>query len=98
VICDVRRRRRLDRYVSDIDRHIVPAVGRYRLDKLRPAHLVALYNAKAAEGLSSASLRHIYAVIRRALDVAVLWQLIAVNLATLVDAAKAAVGASSQPP
>ena len=38
-----------------------------------------LYNAKAAEGLSGASVRHIHAVIRRALNVAVKWQLIAVN-------------------
>jgi integrase len=81
---------RLDRYVSDIDQHIVPAVGCYRLDKLRPAHLVALYYAKAAEGLSGTSLRHMHAVIRRALNVAVRWQLIAMNLATLVDAPKAA--------
>jgi integrase len=80
------RPRTLDLYASNIDRHIVPAIGRYRLDKLRPAHLVALYNTKAAEGLSGASLRHIHAVIRRALNVAVRWQLIAVNPATLVDA------------
>jgi hypothetical protein len=59
------RPRTLDRYTSDINGHIVPAIGRYRLDKLRPAHLVALYNAKAAEGLSGASLRHMHAVIRR---------------------------------
>jgi integrase len=62
-----------------------PAIGRYRLDKLRPAHLIALYNAKVAEGLSGASLRHIHAVIRRALNVVVKWQLIAVNPATQVD-------------
>lgn len=84
------RPRTLDRYTSDINGHIVPAIGRYRLDKLRPAHLVALYNAKAAEGLSGASLRHMHAVIRRALNVAVRWQLIAVNPATLVDAPRAA--------
>jgi integrase len=53
---------------------------------LRPAHLLALYNTKAAEGLSGASLRHIHAVIRRALNVAVKWQLIGVNPANLVDA------------
>lgn len=80
------RPRTLDRYRLDIDRHILPAIGRHRLDKLRPGHLVALYNAKAAEGLSAASLRHMHAVIRRALNVAVKWQLITVNPATLVDA------------
>ena len=73
-----------------IDRHILPAIGRYRLDKLRPAHLVSLYNVKAAEGLSGASVRHLHAVIRRALNVAIKWQLIAVNPASLVDSPRAA--------
>ena len=84
------RPRTFDRYSADVTRHILPAIGRHRLDKLRPAHLVELYNAKAAEGLSGASVRHIHAVIRRALNVAVRWQLIAVNPANLVDAPKAA--------
>ncbi len=83
------RPRTFDLYSVDISRHILPAIGRHRLDKLRPAHLVELYNAKAAEGLSGSSVRHIHAVIRRALNVAVRWQLIAVNPATLVDAPKA---------
>jgi len=39
--------------------------------------------------LSASSLRHIHAVIRRALNVAVRWQLITVNPATLVDAPQA---------
>jgi integrase len=65
------------------------AAQRCRLDKLRPAHLVELYNAKAAEGLSGASVRHIHAVIRHALNVAVKWQLIAINPANLVDAPQA---------
>lgn len=79
-----------NRYRSDVDLHILPMIGRHPLDKLRPAHLVALYNAKAAEGCSRSSLRHIHAVIRRALNVAVKWQLIPVNPATLVDAPQAA--------
>jgi integrase len=80
------RPRTFDRYASDIALHILPAIGRYRLDKLRPAHLAALYNDKAAEGLSPASLRHIHAVIRRSLNVAVRWQVLATNPAVLVDA------------
>jgi len=40
-------------------------------------------------GLLRSSLRHIHAVIRRALNVAVRWQLIVVNPATLVDAPQA---------
>jgi integrase len=83
------RTRTFDRYSPDIDRHILPAIGRHRLDKLRPAHLATLYNAKAAEGLSPSSLRHIHAVIRRALDVAIRWQVLATNPASLVDAPQA---------
>ncbi|MGP7995948.1 MAG: hypothetical protein ACLPKI_01210 [Streptosporangiaceae bacterium] len=83
------RPRTFDVYSVDISRHILPAIGRHRLDKLRPAHLVELYNAKAAAGLSGASVRHIHAVIRRALNVTVKWQLIAVNPANRVDAPKA---------
>jgi integrase len=84
------RPRTFERYQGDIARHIIPAIGRHRLDQLRPAHLLELYNAKAAEGLSGASLRHIHAVIRRALNVAVKWQLISVNPANLVDAPRPA--------
>ncbi len=83
------RPRTFDVYSVNISRHILPAIGRHRLDKLRPAHLVELYNAKAAAGLSGASVRHIHAVIRRALNVTVKWQLIAVNPANRVDAPKA---------
>jgi integrase len=79
------RPKTFDRYSSDVRLHIVPTLGRVRLDKLRPAQLVGLYNAKLADGLSPRSVRHLHAVIRRALGVAVKWQLVAVNVATLVD-------------
>jgi site-specific recombinase XerC len=51
--------------------------------------LVELYNAKAEAGMSANSLRHLHAVLRRALNVAVRWQLLSVNPAMLVDAPKA---------
>lgn len=65
--------------------HITPTIGHHRLDALKPVHLVQLYNQKLAAGLSAASVRQIHANIRRALAVAVKWQLISVNVATLVD-------------
>jgi len=74
-----------ERYARDVRLHVEPSIGHVRLDKLEPAHLVALYNAKRARGLSPNSIRHMHAVIRRALAVAVRWRLIAVNVATLVD-------------
>jgi len=83
------RPRTFDRYRSDVRLHVLPTLGWVRLDKLKPAQLVGLYNAKLAAGLSPRSVRQLHAVIRRALGVAVKWLLIAVNVATLVDAPSA---------
>ncbi len=72
------------RYAEEISLHIVPALGRHRLDALRPNHLSAFYREKAAT-LSVGSVRRLHAVLRRALNVAVRWQLISVNPASLVE-------------
>jgi integrase len=69
-------------------RHINPGIGHHRLDALKPHHLVALYNEKLAAGLSPSSVRQIHSVVRRALSVAVKWQLLHQNVATLVDPPK----------
>jgi integrase len=74
-----------EQYACDVRLQVEPGIGRIRLDKLQPAHLVALHNAKRAAGLSPSSIRHLDAVIRRALAVAVRWRLVGVNVATLVD-------------
>lgn len=75
----------LHRYQGDVRNHVIPALGRKRLDQVSPADLTALYNAKLASGLSPVSVRHLHAVIRRALNVACKWQLITRNVAMLVD-------------
>jgi len=75
----------LHRYAEEVDLHIVPALGRIKLDKLRPEHLSTFYRQKS-ETLAASSVRRLHAVIRRALNVAVRWNVIAVNPATLVDA------------
>lgn len=79
------RARSLERLDDIIRLHITPSIGHLRLDALKPGHLNALYNEKLAAGLSPASVRQIHANIRRALAVAVKWQLIQQNVATLVD-------------
>lgn len=76
--------RRRDTDAEEISLHIVPALGRHRLDVLRPQHLSEFYRDRARV-LSVGSVRRLHAVLRRALNVAVRWQMISVNPATLVQ-------------
>lgn len=75
----------LRRYEMDIRNHLLPQLGKRRLRDVRPNDLADLYNRKLSEGLSATSVRHLHAVIRRALNVAMRWQLVSVNVATLVE-------------
>ena len=75
-------------YKLQIRRHIVPAVGRVKLSKLNPAHVQGLYAKKLRDGLKPSSVRYIHAVLRRALEQAVRWNLIPRNPAAVVDPPK----------
>lgn len=79
------RPRTLANYRRSIERHILPALGRLRLDKVRPEHLTKLYREKAAAGLSPATVRYLHAVIRAAFGLAVRWGRIPRNVALLVE-------------
>src|ERR687889_333815 len=48
------RRRTLESYESAVRRHLVPGIGRHRLDRLRPEHLDQLYTALLDAGYSPA--------------------------------------------
>ncbi|CAN5649133.1 hypothetical protein BH10ACT10_BH10ACT10_14720 [soil metagenome] len=74
----------LDGYAQLIRLHITPEIGRYRIDKLRPQHITALYRG-LGKTLAPASVRRVHAVLRGALTVAVRWGLIPSNPALMVD-------------
>jgi len=71
--------------------HILPGLGRVRLQKLTPAMLTGFYGRLSTgedsmrEPLSSKSVRHVHVIVRRALADAVLWGYLSKNPA---DAAK----------
>ncbi|MGO9057761.1 MAG: tyrosine-type recombinase/integrase [Candidatus Binataceae bacterium] len=69
-------------------RHIVPELGRYRLEKLTPDHVQDLLNRKLAAGLSAQTVRHIRMTLGLALKRAVKWELAARNVAALTDGPK----------
>lgn len=72
-------------YESHIRTHIVPALGRVALQQLTPQQIQSFLNHKLAGGLSPRTVADIHAVMRTALQQAVKWNLMARNVATLVE-------------
>jgi integrase len=72
----------LDHYSQIVDDHIIPALGKYRLDRLREHHVQEWLDKDAG---SARSVHHHRAVLRRALNVAVRRRLITVNPAIGVE-------------
>ncbi|MFC1978583.1 tyrosine-type recombinase/integrase [Chloroflexota bacterium] len=77
--------RGFDRYQGIIHKHIIPALGRIKLTKLKPEHLQKHYTDKLKEGLSTSTVRYHHAVIHIALHTAVKWGLVNRNVADAVD-------------
>src|SRR5829696_5438968 len=75
-------------YESQIRNHIVLALGKVKLSRLTPAHLQALYAAELREGMKPASVRQIHAILDKALEQAVRFNLIPANPASKVDLPK----------
>lgn len=69
--------------------HLVPELGKVPLIKLSPQHVERMINRKLAAGLSPRRVEYIRAVLRRALNDALRWGLVARNVATLVTPPRA---------
>ncbi len=82
------RRRTFGRYEELIRLHIIPEIGKIRLEKLAPADVQRLLNRKLAGGLSPKSVRHLRAVLTVSLNRALRWGLVGRNAAALTDAPK----------
>src|SRR5664280_3667138 len=72
-------------YRGYVRNRVVPNLGRYRLDKLQPEHLEALYVQLAADGLAPASVLQVHRIVSRALKVAMQRGKIRRNVAALVQ-------------
>ena len=62
------------RYEELVRLHLVPALGRTRLDALRPDALQRLLAARLESGLSPRTVRHVHRVLHTALSQAVRWR------------------------
>src|SRR5579863_7191501 len=74
------RPRSFERYEEIVRLHIVPAIGNVPLQKLTPQRLQKLYSDKQKEGYSSVTIIAIHNLLHKALDYAVLWELVAQNV------------------
>ncbi len=72
-------------YRQLIELHVLPLLGKVKLQKLGPQHLQRLYNTKREEGYSPQTVQHIHRLLHRALKDAVRWNLIPRNVCDLVD-------------
>src|SRR6266568_6040437 len=79
------RPRSYERYEQIIRLHIVPAIGKMRLDKLLPQHVQLLYAQKQEEGLSANTVLTIHNMLHRALKSAVRWGLASQNVCDSVE-------------
>lgn len=77
--------RSLDDYWSKTRNDIVPAVGKHRLDRLRPEHLDVMYTDLLDKGHAPSHVVKVHRIISRALKIALRRELVGRNVATLVD-------------
>jgi integrase len=73
-------------YRTVVEKWLVPHVGSYRLDQLRPEHIERCYATLARQGLASGSVVKAHRVLSRALKVAEQRGMVPRNPAKLVDA------------
>ncbi len=73
---------------STINRYLIPAFGKVRLDRLTPEHVRTLYARMRADGLAEATLRQTHAVLSRALKVAERESKVSRNVAAMIDPPK----------
>lgn len=82
------RPRTYSSYQQTIGGHLMPALGRVRLQELTPQAIQTYLNTKLASGLSPRTVQYHHAVLRKALHDALKWGLVARNVATLVTPPK----------
>jgi integrase len=73
-----------DRYAEIFRLHIVPVIGKIRLDKLQPLNLERVYEEAFKKGRSAQTVLHIHRLLYTALRQAVVWQLLSRNVAEAV--------------
>jgi integrase len=82
-------------YQRNLERHVIPALGKVELQRLTPAHLTGFYRSlltggrlDGRGGLSAKSVKNIHGALHPALKDAVRWGYVARNVADAADPPK----------
>jgi len=78
------RLRTYEWYEQLVRLHLVPAIGRIPLQKLTPQQVQSLYTQKLQEGLSRTTVNTLHAMLHKALEDALRWNLVARNVCDAV--------------
>jgi len=73
-------------YRTAVNRHLIPRIGRHRLDRLTPEHIEAMYASLLADGLAPATVHQAHRTLRTALGEAFARGRIVVNPAVRAKA------------
>ncbi len=74
-----------DSYSWAIKKHLIPTIGHYKLEQLRPLYLQEFFNSLHKTRLSPTSIRYVYNVLKESLNQAVTWQIIEHNPCLAVE-------------
>lgn len=77
-----------EEYELKVNKHIVPYLGNIKLDKLKPLQIQNFYTLKLEQGLSERTVISFHKIIHRALEQALKWQLISINVCNGVEKPK----------
>lgn len=69
-----------------VRRHLIPGLGKHRLDRLQPEHVEALYQELAAGGMAQSTVLKVHRILSRSLKIAVRRGKVKRNVCTLIDA------------
>lgn len=76
-------------YAYHVRAHILPALGRSRLDRLEPDQIQRLYARLLQSGLAPKTVRNVHGVLSSALAQAVAWRIVGQNVASLTKPPRA---------
>jgi hypothetical protein len=74
-----------EHYQGIITKNLIPELGNIPLIQLKPEHLQAHYTSKLNNRLSPGTVIYHHAVIHKALQTAVMWRVLPINIADVVS-------------
>lgn len=86
VYCANKAQTTKDGYKNYIDNHIVPFIGKLKLNKIKPINIQKFYNSEREKGFSEKTILQEHRILHRAFKIAVVNRLMSMNPCDGVDA------------